>query len=177
MELTLAENELPEDVYRVIAKAIAKHDETEPAVEQAIRDVRGLPCFPLLVDTLVNRSVRRLVHDMRHHRTVVVKRESGVYGRGQKIDYQRSTRVNGVFATLYDMAVAGTTLGVLTGKELPEAADRERNIGNGHLANAALLDRLAPLVKEDKRVRDCVSEKRLRSLWRQVSAKAVENAA
>lgn len=174
MTIDLPDRDLPEAVTAIVREAVAKHDAIGDATAEAEARIRALPDFASLVDELVRRAVAKLVGDMRHAVTTAIKKETGQYGTGGKIDYQQSEAVNAVFQGMYDLAVAGTKLGALYGEELPAAAETERNIGNGHLANARLLDQLRPIVKDGKRVRECVPEKRLRAIWNQVTGAAAE---
>lgn len=160
--------EFPQNVLRVVEKAVEKHPtDIEAAVTQAERAVRKLDEFSELVDTLVRHAIQELVYDCRHHMNVATKNQNGEYDNPAKVTSAASSAVQRAADSVYLFKIAGTILGDLTGKELPVVAANETAVASGHAFNAWICNKLSPLVPEDKRVRDAVSEKKLRSIFQQ----------
>jgi len=111
-------------------------------------------------------GLRDLVHDARHQSNRQLKRDTGFYGQPAKVVESDSLNIRTASEAIYDLYIAGRTLGTLLGKELPGVALMERETGNGHLANAALCERLAKIVPQEKTVREAVSSKRCMAIWR-----------
>jgi len=105
------------------------------------------------------------VHDARHQSNRQLKRDTGFYGQPAKVVESDSLNIRATSEAIYDLYIAGRTLGTLLGKELPGVALLERETGNGHLANAALCERLAKIVPQEKTVREAVSSKKCMVIW------------
>ena len=169
MDVEVSRNELPENFHAVIRRVNDEFPDIREAKQEAVRQARKLKNFREFADALADRAIARCVELDRCHHTAILRRRA-IAPPPQKLDYNRSDRVNSIYAGLYGMAVAGTRLGALTGEQLPSAAETERKLGQGHLANAALLDSLAPLVPSNKSVQQCVSLKRLKALVKKTHA-------
>ncbi len=166
----------PQSVLKIVAKAAKVHeDDVDKAVDAAVAKIRALAEYEEIVDQLVRRAIRDLIHDARHQTTKTIKRESG-YKIKTKISVGRSQTVARVETEIYGLCIAGRTLGVLLGSELESAASTEEAIGNGHLVNATLLRKLRPLVADGCCVRECVPASRIRVILRNIQ-KNFRNAA
>ncbi len=171
---------IPESV-RLLAEAAAQNNtqDIQAAVDEAVASVRELPDYDDLVADLVRNCLQELVYDARHKTNVQIKRESGYYGQAGKP--RQTGAVEEAYQSVYEYRISGTLLGELRGEDLLPLVASETAIGNGHLFNASLLAWLARDVKvpADKRVRQCVTEKKLRAefdrlkvRWQQEAARA-----
>lgn len=157
----------PDKVLQITAKMAAEYgDDIPAAVAAAVRTVRGLPGYRSMVDTLVQQCIKELIYQARHNANVAARREEGYYGQPGKVSGVTTTTEE-VHRSLYCYYIGGTMLGLVTGSELPVLAAKEELTASGHLFNARLCRKLATLVPDDKRVQDVVSEKKLRTLFRQ----------
>ena len=156
----------PSNVLRICEAAVNRHaSDIEKAVVEAEKKVRDLPEFPELVDKLIHTAIQEIIYDIRHHANVRMKQNMGSYGGRAKVTSGSCPTVNRIAEDLYRYSIAGTILGLVTGKQLPEIADSEAAVGNGHLFNARLCRSLAKIVPEDKRVQDVVNQKKLKEIW------------
>lgn len=161
----------PESVLVAVQKATDENpDDIEAAISQAERAVRKLPDFDSLVGALISEAVRELVYRTRGVMNVQIKRDAAMYVGIAKVS-SLSEGVAKVYRSVYEYKIASTTLGRLTGKQLPEVAESERAIAGGHLFNAELCEWLAEQVPEDKSVQQCVPEKRLRPMFVKIQKK------
>ena len=74
-------------------------------------------------------------------------------------------------ASLFRYALGGARLGELMGGELLPLADQMKSQSSTLAFNAALLQSLAPMVPEDKRVRECVTEAKLKAVFHRLQKK------
>lgn len=159
----------PEEVLCVCRAASERHPEdVSAAVDEAVARLKRLASYPDLVETLVRQAVQDLVYEARHVKNVRTRRENGGYGGPPKVTVGGNAEIGRVYEDVFAYRIAGTTLGSLTGAELPAVASKEREIAGGHLFNAALCERLARSVPVERTVREVVSEKRLRALFREL---------
>jgi hypothetical protein len=161
----------PAEVLTIVKMAVQKHSDPAEAVAQAERQIRALPTFASLFDTLVRSAVTELVYDHRHLANVAMRRQAGQYGKPGKVVVGASESVNKVYESYYRYRIGATMLGNLTGAELLVVAQTERALAGGHLFNARLCEELGVLVPEEKAVQDVVSEKRLRALFEKLAGK------
>lgn len=139
------------------------------AVEEAEQAIRDLPEFDSLVSQLIHSAIQGLVYECRHRSNVELKKQAGLYGGPPKVNPTGSEAVARVYKSCYDYCIASTTLGELRGKDLSKIRDNELEVANGHLFNVALLEWLESRgVKGEKRVRDVVPEKVLRSNFERI---------
>lgn len=159
--------EYPESVLRIAKAAVLKYKEdVQEAVKEANKNVRRLKNFDELVDLLVSKAMQDLVYDVRHTTNVQTRRDEGKYGPGAKVGVGSSEAVQRASQSVLDSYFIGATvLGSLLGKQLQEIEDSERMIANGHNFNAELCSRLKPLVPANKTVRECVSKRKIRTIW------------
>lgn len=161
--------DFPKAVTDIANGCAAKHGaDCEAATTCAINKVRKLKEYPELVETLVRHAIQNLVYAARHRANVVMRSGAGKYGAAAKVKAHESESLRRVAASMYSYAIAGTVLGNLTGKELPAIAAAEQAIAAGHDFNSQLCLRLAQVVPEDKSVREVVSERKLKSLFKEL---------
>jgi hypothetical protein len=158
-------------VLEIARSAVQKHSNVKKATDVAEREIRALPNFQSLVNSLVRSAVQGLVYEFRHSANVSLKKQNGRYGGKATVVVGKSTRLRAVYQSIYDLRIAGTLLGLIYGRDLPDVASQERTTGNGHLANAELVEALIPLVPPGSRVRDAVSTTKLKKLFQQVQKK------
>jgi len=154
---------------QIVRVAVEKHPENiEDAIKQAEHDIRKLPSFAKLVSDLVRSAIGDLVYDARHQITTSIKQAACEYGGPAKVVVGASKSVNTAALSVYLFCIAGTTLGNLRGEQLAGIIESERAIRDGHDFNVRLCERLLTLVPKKKRVRDVVSEKKLRGIFQQI---------
>lgn len=160
--------EFPESVNEVIRDACRKFpSDITRAHAYASRLIRKLDEFDDLVNTLVEHAILGLVHQRRHHENVQIKNDTGKYSSKAKV-LGMSEEVNSVCKSVYLYNIGARTLGMLEGQELEPIADNEDAIADGHHFNANLCRRLRRLVGDGVKVKEAVSEKKLRALFNEL---------
>lgn len=164
---------LPQSVIDIARECAAAHGaDIAEATRLAEQRIRALPDFEQIVNTLITAAVRDMVYDARHATNARFKREAGYYGRRGRVDTAASEVVNRAAKSVYAYCIAGTMLGELQGKDLPDLAEKEELTAKGYTFNAVLLRELAQKVKGEQKVRDVIPENRLKArfdhLYRQV---------
>jgi hypothetical protein len=153
----------PSGVMAIVKQMAKKYrDDVQKATDEAVREVKKLSDYEVFVDGLVWQAIHELIYDERHHSNHQAKMLSGTYHTVPKVLEGTSKAVARASQSLYNLYVAGRTLGSFLGKELESAARAEENVGHGHILNAYLLRSLQPFVPENKTVRESVSERRIR---------------
>ncbi len=163
----------PEEVMRVVREANVNHPTSiENATSEALNGVIGLESYKSLVATLVEHAVHDLICDDRHSINTSIKRQSGAYAQViPKTTVGTSDAVMRAEFSVYSYRIAGTALGEILGKDCSDIAGFERNKKNGHAFNERLMTRLAELVPKNKKVKDAVSERKLKQLFCYAHAK------
>ena len=165
--------DFPKVVLEIVHEEAVKYgDDITQAVTVVMRRVRKLPEFPEIMELNFQRAMKELVHTDRHQSNVYAKREAGCYGKPSKVNVGTSAAVNRVADSIYSYCIAGTTLGLLMGKQLAEIADSENAIADGHLFNVRLCRKLLRVVPEDKSVQEVVGANKLRAIFRAVQRQA-----
>lgn len=157
--------DLPDELLAIVKLAVQKHNEPQPAIEEAHKSVRKRPEFQAWVDLLVQTAVAELVYRERAVINTRLKAQAGEYGKPAKVSVGQSDAVNEVYTLYYQYKIGGTILGNVMGEELAGIGEKERALSEGHLFNARLCEELARFVPEGKRVQDCVSERKLKVLF------------
>jgi hypothetical protein len=130
-----------------------------------------------LVDVLVRSAIQELIYDTRHRANVATKKAAGGYGGLPTVLVGVSESILAAHRSVYDLYIAGRTIGVVCGSELSNLAEVERNAGDGHYVNAELLASLSSIVPSSKTVRESVSERRLMGLLKKAQDKVKNKAA
>jgi hypothetical protein len=146
--------------------ALSNPESIETAVDAALSAAQELPEFPEFTEALVRRAVRGMVEEARHSANVEMRSRAGGYGGPAKVVVGEATAR--VMRSLYLYAIGGKTLGQLTGKELAATAESEQARADGHLFNVRLCSRLAEIVPEEKSVEEAVSERKLKTIWKEL---------
>ncbi len=164
--------EIPAAITAVVREATALHiADVGKATQAAIEAVRALPEFKQLRDVLIDHAVQTLVYQARGTLTSAVAAQAAYTGP-PKVNVGNSAAVNRVAASVYNHAIGGTRLGDLTGTELASIAETEEEIARGHQFNAALCRWCRDQgVKDNQRVRDVISEQKLRAAYNRLSAR------
>lgn len=156
------------EALNIIDEMAAKYDDDiNKAVKYAEKKIRNLDTFEEDQRSLVTSGIRDLVHDARHKYNRIVKtetRQNKPKGRPNQVNVLGSKDVIDIGNKWMRYCVGRRTLGDLLGKELPALANSERELSNGHQFNANLLETLIPLVKDDKKVSECITPKKLESI-------------
>lgn len=176
--------QLPQEFYDIITACTEKWaDDSRKAAKLAWRRVKKLENYQELVDQLVRDAIQQKVNDMRHtikyEQLRVIRDPANDDGRKKepvnrdnipspKVVVGRGKAAASVARQAYDLMFAGKTLGNIFRHELDGIATSERNKSNGHMKNAALAEALQSMVPDNKKVRDAVSERKLRTVIRRV---------
>ena len=156
-------------VLEAVKKAVKKYpNDVAKSIELAIKNVRKLSEYKALVNNLVDGAIQDIVYDTRHQENKQIKSAAGLYGAPAKIVIGNSKAVQESARSVYDMFINGTTLGVVLGVDLETIAFNEQNIADGYSFNAAVCRRLSGMVPADKMVKEAVSEKKLRAIFKAV---------
>lgn len=158
---------LPESVTAVIAECAEKHlDSVEAAVAEATGRIRRLKDFDDAVAEFVRHSIQERIYDIRHKSSLEVKRAAGGYGQPAKVNRGDSEVLREISEDRYiNYCIGGMTLGNLTGRELDQVRAQEASARDGHDFNVRLIDRLRPLVGDEKRVRDVISARKMKAIF------------
>lgn len=160
----------PNEVYTIVRAAAEKFEmDISKAALKAEKQIRLLPEFPEIMDSLIKQAILDLVYSARHKMTCSIKRQTNQYGQPSKVSSAGSEAVGEASFSAYSFCVAGTVLGAVLGEDLPSIAEQERAISSGHAYNARLLETLIPLVPKKKRVKDVISEQKLRTIMIRLS--------
>lgn len=153
-----------DDINRIISECATRYPQSiDTAVEHAAARVAKLPEYPTLVADLVTTAIRGLIQDYRHTENTRTRAAAGEYGGPAKVT--AGDAAGRVALGVYSYYIAGRTLGLILGKELSDIAQSEAARAEGHQFNAALCERLRPLVKDDQTVKQAVTETKLRKLF------------
>jgi hypothetical protein len=161
----------PDSLLAIAKEAATIHgQDRDKATDWAWRQWTKQRDYADFTEALAKRAVRELIADSVHETNEEIRRDAGVYGQKAKVS-AASAEVNRIETVLYlDSYSIGTRiLGDIEGKELPSLANSEQAKADGSAFNARLCLRLAEIVPAEKHVRDCVSEGRLRKLFRELA--------
>lgn len=148
----------------------------DQAVSESCKRLRRLPEYNEWVESLVNNAIRGLVHEFRHGISTRIKKQNREYGQKPRTNSGSSSAVRRAAESYYDYCIAGKSLGNMLGRELGPAARACLARSNGERFNAHLLFSLEKVVKEDKSVRDCLSNRKLGNLFKSARV-AIEKSA
>ncbi len=160
----------PEEVLSVVKEANANNPSAEDAVEEALGGVKALSSYDDFVGTLVESAVQNLVYDGRHYTNTQIKNQAGAYNTTPKTVVGDSPAVKRAEISVYLYAIAGTSLGDVLGKDLLDIATHEDNKAEGHVFNSRLLRRLSNVVPTNKKVKNAISQKKLKALFSELQA-------
>jgi hypothetical protein len=85
-----------------------------------------------------------------------------------RINVAESQGVRSTYIAYMSQRIAGRTVGSLYGRELEGIAVNERERASGYEFNARLMQRLKPLVPDNRTVREAISEEKLAAIWKDV---------
>lgn len=148
-----------------MAKRAATRDNIDDAVNAMLAELRAdAELLAKFTDELLTRAVRGMIHDARHVYAISAKRATPAK------PCQRNGATLGVVgelatATLLGMRFGNQVLADMTGAELRPVAEREREVGQGHLRVATFLDSLAERVPERGKVKNFIKEPDARAIW------------
>lgn len=152
----------PESVIEAIKAAANEHKGDIPeAIAAACAAVRALPDFPAFRESLVDGAIQELVYQVRGASNHAMKVQAGVYGAPAKVLVGRSEELRKVYDDLRDYRIGCQTLGLLFGRDLMPIAEMEGAKARGHEFNRRLVEELARIVPDEKRVRDVVSKRQM----------------
>lgn len=157
----------------VLLKIVRHHAITYKDVDEAVK--RGLVQWRKQkerrewLEQMEADHFRTMVCDVRHSENVATKKANGEYGKPAKVS-MGSAAVNRVVlrGMLDDFYIGSRVLGDIQGKELSALADVEQAKAKGSMNNAKFLRLLDPLVPDEKRVRDAISDEKARDIWNEV---------
>lgn len=159
----------PASCLKIAATSAAKYpDSIDSAAEQAERAIRKLPEFAETVDKMVTQTIRSLIHEARHKSNIALR--AGEFGGPAKVGLSTGAANRVIVGLLDSYVIAGRCLGSLVGSELLGLRDAESERATGLLFNAAICEALAPLVPADKTVRECVSEAKVKAIFKTIQA-------
>jgi hypothetical protein len=185
----------PEAILRAGRKAAEKFPDDIPrATRYALQLFKRLPEYEEWCEGLPMGMAQDIVHEARHHHNREIKRQSRREEEEAVAAYsaepvgaaanERSTRprsdprprinvaesqgVRSTYIAYMTKRIAGRTVGSLYGRELEDIATNERERAAGYEFNARLMQRLKPLVPDNRTVRESISEEKLAAIWKDV---------
>lgn len=166
--------EFPEDFRSIIKTAAMEHfEDVAAAVDSAYQQIIELEDFAEFQEKLIRHSIQEHVYDFRHQTATDLKRRNGDFGGPAKVGTSTGA-ANRVAAMCFldSYPIDGRSLGSILGKELPALRDAAIGRGRGAFVDAAVCSALIPLVKEDKEVRQCVTDKKAEAIHGRARAAA-----
>lgn len=165
---------MPDSILEIAREESEKHaKDIARAVESAEARIKSLPEYKSFVLALVRDAVQHLVYQARHTMNTKIKKDLGEYAGTQKVEHG-SRSVSEVYESVYNYRINGRILGDIEGDELPEIAKGQREIAKGHTTNALLCEHLAKLVPAGFKVRQKVSEAKLRQIFTRITKRGTE---
>jgi hypothetical protein len=183
----------PEAILRAGRKAAEKFPDDIPrATRYALQLFKRLPEYEEWCEVLPMGMAQDIVHEARHRHNREIKRQSrmeeeaavAACASSMDSDSGRNTRprpeprprinvaeshgVRSTYIAYMTKRIAGRTVGSLYGRELEGIAMNERERAAGYEFNARLMQRLKPLVPDNRTVRDSISEEKLAAIWKDV---------
>ena len=161
----------PEEVLSIVKEANTNNPSNpEDATTEALSGVTRLSSYDELVGMLVEQAVKNLIFDDRHTINVRIKYQAGAYNAKSKTVVGDSPAVRRAEISAYLYNIAGTSLGEVLGKDLLDIADIEDNRAEGHVFNSRLLHRLSDVVPLNKKVKNAITDKKLKGLFSELQA-------
>jgi len=161
----------PEEMIKIVKDANANNpSKPEDATAAALLGITRMSSYDDLVVMLVEQAVKNLIFDERHLINVRIKYQAGAYNTKTKTVVGDSSAVMRAEISAYLYNVAGTSLGEVLGKDLLDIADIEDNRAEGHVFNSRLLRRLSDVVPDDKKVKNAITDKKLKALFSELQA-------
>jgi hypothetical protein len=185
----------PESILRAGRKAAERFPDDIPrATRYALQLFKRLPEYEEWCEGLPMGMAQDIVHEARHHHNREIKRQSrreeeeavaayssetvGAATNGgstrprpeprPRINVAESQGVRSTYIAYMSQRIAGRTVGSLYGRELEGIAVNERERASGYEFNARLMQRLKPLVPDNRTVREAISEEKLAAIWKDV---------
>lgn len=169
---------LPDSLLEIVKEAATGHPgDPEGATEWAWKQWRKDGAFQEWLEFLAKSAIRSKINDATHSTLSAMRKAAGVYGGRAKVSIA-SEAVNRVESMLYldFYQINNNVLGDIHGKALTGLAKTEQAKADGSAFNARLCTRLADIVPADKKVRECVSEARVRKLFKELGKKTTKPA-
>jgi hypothetical protein len=159
-----------ETVHDIINEVVTQFPNDIPgAIKAAEQRLRALPEFDDLVATLITSAVQDLIYQRRGAVNVRLRCAAGEFDTKPRTRLQDSPDTLIVWDNVYGYYIAGRTLGEVRGEDLEAIEEGERNVSKGHEFNAELCRWLRQQgVAGEQRVKDVVSEKKLRTAFRRI---------
>lgn len=138
----------------------------ETAATQAVKKIKKMTAYEQLIDHMFYQAVLEMVYDFRHQMNSQLKKQRNGYVNTEKVSSASSKIANkAVERSIFTFLIAGKPLGEILGGELLGIADAEEARGRGCFFNAKLCRMLGPLVPDNKKVKDVVSEKKAKEVF------------
>lgn len=165
-----------EVIQKVAAEEADHHpSDIDKAVLATVARVKRMGHYDEFVEELATRAIRGIITDARHTRNVAMRKEMGDYGGPARVIVGEATAA--VAMAVYSYRIAGTTLGMILGEQLPEIAAHEAARADGHTFNARLCQALAPKVPKGKMVSESVPEQQIKKLFERLQRQTTKEAA
>lgn len=157
---------IPKIVIAIAGKAVDEHpDEISKAVKMAESEIRQLPEFQESVDALIHQAIKDLVYNARCAVSKTIRKN--VHSGPAKVLAACSAVETSIAKSVFNYCIGTRTLGDMTGAELREIACREHRIAEGHMFNSRLAGRIAPMVPENKKVKNTLKENVVDRIFRE----------
>lgn len=164
----------PDSLKEIVKEcAAANPSDIGKAVDSAFNRWRKCDEYEEWTESMIRGQLRNMIHGSRHTTNVQILRDLNSYGGPAKVGLG-SGLVNRVAAmsVLDSYCIGGRSLGDIMGGELKAIASDQQEKAAGYSRNARLCLMLATLVPDDKRVRDAVTEAKVRKLITKTESKA-----
>lgn len=154
---------IPKEIDIIIADAAVRIPVAQDAIKSAYAKCLRYPQVKAAWKAFLLKYVEQGVWDGRHEANRLLKKETFEHPK-QKVFIISSAGCRRVERTWLNFSVGGKTLGDVRGDELHDIGLEEMKKSREHKFNAQLVFALEKIVPSSKKVRQVLSEKKLRNL-------------
>lgn len=160
----------PKELLEIVRREATKHvNNIDAAVDAAERRWKRSEDFPNWIEQMIRDHLRTMICDVRHSQNVTIRRQNGCYGQPAKVTLSTGAVNRVANNVLLSYAINGMSLGALTGKDLRELVESEKERAEGCEFNSRLCARLVPMVPEGKTVAQCIKPKEAARIFKELS--------
>ena len=168
-------------IQSLAVECVKNHIDMSLALNDLELEVQALPEFPDLQRTLIRNALRQVLHQVRNQSNQATRKANSLISQttasDPKVIVLNSRTVKQISKNIADSYfLGGKRLGDLYLQDLEMVAVKEQASAEGHRFNVSLCEQLMTMVGDNGTVRDYVSEKELRKLFRNLQKEKMEKA-
>ncbi len=169
----------PEELLDMVAESAAEYpDSVDDALEALLGRWAKCPARRTWAEELEIRALRGMIHEYRHARNVSLRREHGAYGQAAKVGLTTGATNRVAEMLLLDTySIQGHILGSILWEDIGSIAGSEEERAKGSMFNAQLLTALKRGGQKGQAIREYVTERRIRGLFKSLGRADIVEAA